>query len=767
MSMLGTSPRLRIPEAAWGRGIGVPLANPPHPRVAMPMIDDGAWGGVPVGGLGSGSIGRTHGGDFARWHLEVGTHRFRSAAACQFSVYWERADGSRGSHVLSTLRPDELGAWNWDMPVGAGTYAALFPRAWLSYDWDALPVRLTHTQLSPVLPHNYRETSYPLGLFGWYLENTTDEPLRVGLMFTWQALDQSGASTPEGATGTGHVEGEAAGVVLRNAPGGDGSGGEFAIAATADGAGRVSFRSRFRIDDGGAELWDDFAADGALDDVDDGRPAAPGEQIGGAVAVTLELPPGEARTARFALAWDFPLMRFGSGTEWYRRYTRFFGREGGHAWQIATEGLARYEEFEAAIEAWQSPVLEDPSRPSWYSMALFNELYILVDGGTAWEDGRPGEPSPDEGDGRFAFLECVDYPFYNTYDVLFYASFATLLLWPALELRSVRSLIESMPIEDLRAVTVQATGEPAIRKEAWAAPHDLGAPQEDPWLQINAYHFQDPNRWKDLNAKFVLQVWRDAELLEEPGLVRDAWPAIVQALDRLAATDIDGDGLPDHDGRADQTFDTWPMHGPSAYAGGLWLSALSAAECMAASVGDIAAAAKYAELWRRGSVSYRKRLWTGSYLRYDGGGGPHSDSVMSGQLAGLWYADAIGLEPYLLADEAKTALRTIVERNVRGFQGGRMGAVNGTRPDGSVDTSSEQSEEVWPGVAYALAALLLHRGMDDEAWETAKGLVRTTYEGGLWFRTPEAWDAAGNFRASLYMRPLAIWAMEHALRKRG
>jgi len=766
MKTSGAGVATRIPGAAWRRAIGEPLADPPRPRVDQNLVDDGAWGGVPLGGLGSGSIGRTHGGDFARWHLKVGTHRFAPVPACQFSVFIE--DGAeRQAHVFSTRRPDELGAWNWDLPVGAGTYHGLFPRAWLEYDWDALPVRLTQTQLSPVLPHNYRESSYPLGVFEWRIDNPTDRPMRVGLMFSWQALDELGADTPLGATGRAHRATGVAGVVLRNAPGAAGAGGEFAIAATADGVGRVSLRSRFRIDDGGAELWDDFAADGALDDVDDGRPAGPGEQIGGAVAVTLDLEPGESRTARFALAWDFPLMRFGLGTEWYRRYTRFFGREGGHAMQIATEGLARFEEWQAAIEAWQAPVLEDPGRPAWYAMALFNELYILVDGGSAWEDGRRGEPSPPEGDGRFAFLECYDYPFYNTYDVLFYASWALLALWPQLELRLVRSLVESVGMADPRAVVIQATGEPATRKEAWAVPHDVGAPQEDPWLQLNAYHYQDPNRWKDLNSKFVLQVWRDAQLLEEWGLVREGWPAIVKALARIEAADTDGDGLPDHDGRADQTFDTWTMVGPSAYAGGLWLAALAAAERMAASLGDDAASARYGELRRRGTASYRERLWTGSYLRYDGSGGPHSDSIMTGQLAGLWYADAAGLEPYLAAEDVATTLGTIVERNVRGFAEGRLGAVNGTRPDGSVDTSSEQSEEVWPGVAYALAALLLHRGMDDEAWETAEGLVRTTYEGGLWFRTPEAWDAAGNFRASLYMRPLAIWAMEHALRRRS
>ena len=31
---------------------------------------------------------------------------------------------------------------------------------------------------------------------------------------------------------------------------------------------------------------------------------------------------------------------------------------------------------------------------------------------------------------------------------------------------------------------------------------------------------------------------------------------------------------------------------------------------------------------------------------------------------------------------------------------------------------------------------------------------------GYWFRTPEAWEIDGHYRASMYMRPAAIWAME-------
>jgi non-lysosomal glucosylceramidase len=90
-----------------------------------------------------------------------------------------------------------------------------------------------------------------------------------------------------------------------------------------------------------------------------------------------------------------------------------------------------------------------------------------------------------------------------------------------------------------------------------------------------------------------------------------------------------------------------------------------------------------------------------------------------------------------------------------------MGAVNGMTSDGSVISDNEQAREVWVGTSFGLAALLLSEGMRDEAYRTAWGLYRTIYETkGYWFRTPEAWDASGNFRASIHMPPAAIWAMQ-------
>src|SRR4029077_13367504 len=118
-----------IPGAAWRRGIGVPCDRVGHARVEQPILDDGEFSGVPIGGLGTGSIGRTYRGDVARWHLEVGRHRHQPVAADGFALLVVGREGASAT-VLSALRREELPAWGWTLPVGGGTYHGLFPRAW-------------------------------------------------------------------------------------------------------------------------------------------------------------------------------------------------------------------------------------------------------------------------------------------------------------------------------------------------------------------------------------------------------------------------------------------------------------------------------------------------------------------------------------------------------------------------------------------------------------------------------------------------------------
>ena len=67
--------------------------------------------------------------------------------------------------------------------------------------------------------------------------------------------------------------------------------------------------------------------------------------------------------------------------------------------------------------------------------------------------------------------------------------------------------------------------------------------------------------------------------------------------------------------------------------------------------------------------------------------------------------------------------------------------------------------EVWTGINFGLAAFLAQSGRAAEGMEITQAVVQQIYRNGLQFRTPEAITANATFRASHYLRAMAIWAI--------
>lgn len=53
--------------------------------------------------------------------------------------------------------------------------------------------------------------------------------------------------------------------------------------------------------------------------------------------------------------------------------------------------------------------------------------------------------------------------------------------------------------------------------------------------------------------------------------------------------------------------------------------------------------------------------------------------------------------------------------------------MNGILPDGKVDMSSMQSREIWAGVTYGVAASMIHEGLVETAFQTAKGIYEAAW----------------------------------------
>ncbi len=744
--------------------------------------------GVPIGGLGGGTIGRGWRGEFYRWQLKPGVYHHNSVETNQFSVFIKSKDGSTYSTVLNPNHPrnSKLNGWNWDFYGKNAVYHALYPRAWTEYNNIQPGINLICKQISPVIPHNYEESSYPVGVFVWYIENSTDEPVEVSIMFSFQ----NGTGTENDFAGghkNEHFEYELKkekfiGVRLNHVhrqkkPLKEGQklkdqeffedSLQFAIATRDNDETTVTCNPLFFTNSNGGEVWETFEKSGEVNTSDSSYVSKKNECIGAAIASKVTIPAKELKELSFTLAWDMPLARFGGGRAHYRRYTRFYGRKGNNAHRIAADALLEYPEWEKQIEKWQKPILEDETLPAWYKVALFNELYYIADGGTIWTDGEEGEePFPEKCTGHFSYLEGHQYTMYNTYDVHFYASFALAMLWPELELSLQRDFAEAVLTEKPETHLIFGSGSMVKRNIKGVVPHDLGAPFEDPWYLVNVYALSDHNKWKDLNPKFVLQIYRDYIATGNKKFLEETWEAVKLAIEFIQVCDSDGDGLIENAGFPDQTYDLWSVFGPSAYTGGLWLACLTAAAAIADILKEKKKADYYRQILIKGKQAYEEKLWNGSYYNYDSSKSRQHNSIMADQLAGQWYAQTCSLPSIVPKENARKALKTVYDFNVMRFKEGKMGAVNGMRPNGAVDKSCLQSSEVWTGTTYALAAAMLQLNLEEEAFKTAKGIYETGWKKlGYWFQTPEAWDSRGGNRSLAYMRPLSIWAIQWVIEK--
>ncbi|KAM3402853.1 hypothetical protein ACQJBY_006578 [Aegilops geniculata] len=731
--------------------------------------------------------------------------------ASQGRIFITREGGSKkyssvlapGQHDgLKKSSDDGISSWDWKLRGDRSTYHALFPRAWTVYDGEPDPeLKLSCRQISPFIPHNYEESSLPVSVFVYTLVNTGKERAKVSLVMTW-ANSIGGLSHQSG----GHVnepfigENGISGVLLHHKTANNNPPVTFAVAARENQNVDVTVLPIFGLSGESSvtakEMWGTMVQGGCFDrdnfNAGPSMPSSVGDTVCAAVSASTWVEPHGRCTVVFSLAWSSPEVKFKKGSTYRRRYTKFYGTSPRSAINLAQDALMKYKHWEEEIDKWQTPILRDERFPEWYKITLFNELYFLVAGGTVWIDSDLSSSLPEDSDlplhnstcnstvpligssppdfddkenvGKFLYLEGVEYFMWCTYDVHFYASFALLDLFPKIELSIQRDFARAVLREDRTRVRFLADGTWGTRKVIGAVPHDLGA--HDPWHELNAYNIHDTSRWKDLNPKFVLQVYRDFAATDDMSFGKDVWPAVCTAMEYIEQFDRDGDCMIENDGFPDQTYDAWTVLGVSAYCGCLWLAALQAAAAMARSLGHDDYADRCMVKFAKAKHVFEAKLWNGSYFNYDSGTSYSSRSIQADQLAGQWYTASSGLPPLFDEDRIKCTLQKIFDYNVMRVKGGRIGAVNGMHPNGKVDETCMQSREIWTGVTYSLAATMLLHGMEDQAFTTAQGIFLAGWseEGyGYWFQTPEAWTIDGHYRSLIYMRPLAIWAMQHAL----
>ena len=256
----------------------------------------------------------------------------------------------------------------------------------------------------------------------------------------------------------------------------------------------------FSPDFDGSTFWKELQSPADSITIDDSaQESSNSKNLGMALRADFKVKAGRSVSEiNFGLVWDMPRIKFGQGGKiWTRRYVRFFEnpkQETSLAKQLLNHVLSSHKSWAESIAEWQNPILNDPDLPDWFKSALFNEMYFIADGGSQWlempeeeSDVKLEDSDPRKEFGRFCYLEGHEYRMYNTYDVHFYASFALMGLFPGLQLSLQTDFCQFTSSQDNTVINELYGGKKMLRNRADSVPHDLGDPEEDPYLLVNAY----------------------------------------------------------------------------------------------------------------------------------------------------------------------------------------------------------------------------------------------------------------------------------------
>jgi len=751
---------------------------------------------LPLGGIGTGTISICGDGSLRQWEI-VNQVNHQGYVPQSFFAVW--AKPPRGQAVARVLQmkplsdenftpaasvsdhivPDELKELMDDLPgVEAVEFVGEYPIAQLTYEDDALPVGVKCECFSPFVPLNEKDSGLPAIVFLFSATNPTEQTVNVSFLAAlqnfvgWDNVSLIRENENFGYGGNRNTVLRLNGLTaieMRNdrLPNDAPTWGTLCLATTNAGATYLADWEELE------SLWDDFARDGRLSNAASGQPSPTWETWNSALCVSLTVEPRTTQDARFLLCWHFPNRYVNWGqpggiikdqkSKFYlgNAYNRHFGSAVAVAEYVRDHFERLVGETRKFRETFYDSTLPYPLLDAVTSQAsiLRTPTGMWIEDGTfhAFEGCNGASTGGADRVGGCCPLNCTHVWNYEM---------SLAALFPALERTMRRTDLLVQMRED--GSIPHRTIVPEYLPRLWG---DIGGPR---------HHALDGM------LGTVLKTYREFRKCGDVEWLKSLIQPTTKLMNYLMRTfDAQGDGV--IRGEQPNTYDIH-TYGSNTFIGTLYLAALRAMEEMAKVVG-LDAVLPYRERFEQGRENYDRLCWNGEYFinNFDApddvtqtvslrdaertnsslynqrncwGTGCFSD-----QLLGQWWAHELGLGYVLPEAHVKSALQAIVRYNFRedfvGFkQDPRQFASEhdrgllictwprGGRPEAPI----LYCDEVWTGVEYEIAALLLWEGFVDDALKIVQA-VRDRYDG----RERNPWNEVEC--GDHYARALSSWTL--------
>ena len=693
-----------------------------------------AASGIPLGGVGTGSVEIRADGRLYEWHIfnngpwawrrEDREREFMGPRDLFFAVRTKTSQGSVRVRLLRASRGYELGGdpytFPWLRSVDRVQFDGEPPFAFLRYVDEDLPVDVELEAFSPFIPGDVENSTIPAAIFVFRVGNRTDEEVEFSLL---AGMKNPFSEVPAEAEVSAEEAGSALALTLR----GIGLrkahcmyGGSMTLALVSEGERGYCLDAPY--DDRSLRYkWVEFRATGLLRD--ERRSATVDGRAYAVVACRRRLGPREKATVVAVLAWFFPNHYDDLGNYLGHFYENRFSSSR----DVAEYVVRNFEGLYGRTRRFHD-LLYSTSVDRWLVDLIASQLTTMV------------KSTYYTRDGLFGVWEGYGCCGLNTTDVAFYGSVMVLQLFPELERAWVRyhaewqlrpglspyyevfalAIPENVALfkEELRRDPSVAADPEKFREAVMRVVERTG---KDPRGRVMHYFtgsFKRPDTYDrpDMNPEYALIVVRDALWLGDEELLRSLWPAVKEAIEVILRThDPLGLKLPYHYTPAGyeaihqsaarrlgfaeryaeflsyvgagytfyptsvQTFDAWSLIGVTSFTGVLWLAALKAVERAARVLGDGECAERARRLFEEGRENLVKHLWNGEYLDlwYDPVSGKRDRGCSASQLDGQMYLTLLlGLGYVLDRERTLKILRSIFKYNFTEEEG----LINGVYP---------------------------------------------------------------------------------------
>lgn len=348
---------------------------------------------TPLGGIGAGVVSLFPNGTFGQVMLTRNTAQPLPNLMGSFSALWVRSAGRDEALVLAKQN-------GYALPNASQVeYQSLFPEAILDYGLPSLPLQVRCRALSPFIPQEIRNSSYPASLFLYELRNRSSTTLEVSLAFSWENSLGVGGTAQYGVlhqrTGT-RVAPLAAeqgyyGLRFNGTPLTSGNSFEERLQdnTTGDMTLLVHPRREVRVTtatwntlSATPEWWERFRTTGEV--AGETEAGVEGKvHPAGVIAVRFTLKPNDFVALPFALAWHLPRHYTRSGVDYGTYADRLFP----DSFKTAQNLLQDWRSLLALTEEWQKSLLAS-NLPRWLVQYLIQSVSVLT---THTLHGRAGE----------------------------------------------------------------------------------------------------------------------------------------------------------------------------------------------------------------------------------------------------------------------------------------------------------------------------------------------------------------------------------------